>query len=191
MDFETATSDLDILLGDSANTTFTTDEKERALTKAWNDSFVVNTVWDDSLTYTQGTYQYALPETITTIKDVYLSVVGSTDPMPEPIDNSLWELIDGNIQFNQKADNIIPTGYTLYLKGNYKLTTEDELERANLQEYVLSLAGYTTLTLLGHKKANLFLKNDTTMGELIAFRRELNQDVADLRRKLAKEWESA
>lgn len=191
MDLTTALSTLDTILGDSGNITFSTAEKSRAMTRAWNDSFVVKTVWDTSLTYTQGTYQYSLPATLSTLQDIYISPTGSTQPYPEPISNDLWEYVGSKIQFRQKADYAIPNGYVLYLKGHYKFATTDSLPSVNLQEYVLALAGVNTLTLLSHKKANLFVKNDTTMGELIGLRRELQNDVRELRMRLPKKFESA
>lgn len=193
MDFTAAQAELDTILGDSNNTTFSVAEKQRALTKAFNDPYVVITIWDDSsLVYAQGTYQYPIPETLTAIQDIYISANGSTQPMPDPISNDLWETVAGNIQFGQRADYIIPNGYILYLKGRYKLDpASDTLDTANLQEYVLALAGVNTLTLLAHKKANLFIKNDTTMGELIGLRRELITDVKEARTRLLKEYESA
>lgn len=189
--FADALTTLDTILGDSGNVTFTSGEKTRALTKAWRDSHVINEVWDTSLTYTQGTYQYTLPATLSSIRDIYISPTGSSNPFPEPIDNDLWELYNGKIQFNQLADSIIPSTYTLYIKGNYKLLTTDNITDENMQEYVLALAGVETLKLLAYKKANLFTKNDVTMSELIGLKRELQQDVIDLRRRLRKSWESA
>jgi hypothetical protein len=143
------------------------------------------------LHFSQGTYSYELPTTLSTVQDIYVSVSGETAPSPEPIDNDLWELVDGNIHFNQRADSTIPSGGTLFIKGRYKLTVSDEITKERMQEYVLAVAGANTLTLLTHKKANLFIKNDTTMGELIALRRELMNDVKELRTKLLKEYESA
>lgn len=191
MDFATAGTELNLILGDTADTTFSPEEKTRALTKAWNDSFVVNVVWDSSLTYTRGVYQYALPAALTTLKDIFLAPTGSTQPYPEPIDNEMWDLVNRNIQFNSHASRVIPNGYVLYLKGNYKLATTDSLSTVNMQEYVLSLAGVNTLTLLTFKKANLFLKNDTSMSELIGLRRELQADVKEARTRLLREYESA
>lgn len=191
LSFTDAQTELNTVLGDSSNVTFTTDEKQRALTRAWRDSYVVEDVWDTSLTYTIGTYRYTLPNGVTALKDIYISPAGSTSPFPEPIDSSLWELIDGNIQFSYRADSIIPTGHTLYLKGSYKLATTDNINDVSMQEYVLALAGVETLKLLAHKKANLFTKNDVTMGELIGLKRELQQDVDKLRRNLRRSWESA
>lgn len=191
MDFDTAKTELNTLLGDANNVTFTDAEKTRALTKAWNDPYAVKVSWDSSLTYTQGTYQYDLPETLTTVKDMYLSTVGDDNPFPEPISNDLWDLVDGKIQFNLMADSLIPAGSTLYLKGNYKFTTDDPLNPVGLQEYVLSLAGYNTLTMLSHKKANLFVKNDITMGELLSLRQQLMVDIKEARTRLLKEYESA
>lgn len=191
MDFATAQSTLDTILGDAANITFSVAEKTRALTRAWNDAWVTKRVWDTSLTYTQGTYQYTRPATITALQDIYISPTGSSQPFPEPISNDLWEEVAGKIQFNQKADYTIPSGSVLYIKGRYKFVTTDSLTTVNMQEYVLALAGYNTLTLLAHKKANLFIKNDTTMGELVALRRELKVDIAESRNRLHKEYESA
>lgn len=186
MDFNAALDELNTTLGDSANITFSADEKTRALTKAWNDPFVVTDGWDDSLTYTQGTYQYSSP--FDAVEDIFLT--GGTAP-GDPISNDLWDLVVGNIQFNQRADNIIPTGSTLYVKGRSKFAITDTLDAVNLQEYVLALAGYNTLTLLSHKKANLFVKNDVTMSELLALRRELLTDVKEARARLPKHYESA
>jgi len=191
MDFATAQTTLDTILGDSDDVTFSSSEKQRALTKAWNDSFVVNEVFDTSLTYTVGRYNYTLPGTLSSVKDVYISVAGNSQPMPDPIDADLWEEVNGVLQFNWKADSIIPTGSVLYVKGNYKLTTEDSISNTDMQEYVLALAGVNTLSQLGFKKINRFLKNDTSVAEIVTLRRELQNDVVDLRRKLKKSWESA
>lgn len=188
--FAAALTTLDTILNDTSNTTFTTVQKSRAMTKAWNDSYVVNPVWDTSLTYTQGTYRYVLPATLTTVQDIYLSPTGATQPMPEPISNSLWEVVNGFIQFNQQADNTIPSTYTLYLKGNYKVTVSDSITPVNLQEYVLALAGVETLRLLSFMKANLFVKNDVTMAELIGLKREFQNDVKEYRQNLPKLYES-
>jgi hypothetical protein len=189
--FATVLTDLNTVLGDSADVTFTSGEKTRALTRAWNDPYVVSHVWDTSLTYTQGTYQYTQPSTLTSLQDIYIAVTGASLPMPDPIDSDLWEKISGKIQFSSRTDRIIPTGYTLYLKGHYKLLTTDSLPNEAMYEYVLSLAGVNTLTLLGHKKANLFVKNDTTMGEMIGLRRELQNDVREGRQRLRRTFESA
>jgi hypothetical protein len=191
MDINAALVTLDTILDDNGDVTFTSVEKTRALTKAFNDPFVVNPFWDSSLTYTQGTYQYALPLTLSTLQDIYISPSGSTQPFPSPIDSDMWELVNGNIQFRQRADYLIPNTYVLYLKGYYKLKSTDTITDPNMQEYVLALAGFNTLTMLGHKKANLFVKNDTTMPELIGLRRELLAEVKEYRARLPKAYESA
>lgn len=191
MDFTTSLSELNTILGDSDNVTFTVAEKTRALTKAWNDSHVVGSVWDESLTFSHNTFQYDIPENITVPRQIYLSRGENDQEFPEPISRDLWEVVDEKIQFRPKASSIIQNGQTLYIKGGYKLDPEsDTLDTTNLQEYVLSLAGYNTLALLAHKKANLFLKNDTSMSELIMLRRELERDVRDLRAKIGREFES-
>ena len=191
MTYAQSLTTLNTILGDTGDVTFTPEEKQRAMTRAWKDPYVVSTVWDSSLTFTDTDYNYTLPATLTTLKDIYLSTSNSTSDFPEPISSDLWEVVGGIIQFLPQANAIIPTNYTLYLKGNYKLTTANTIDNAGLEEYVLSLAGVNTLTLLGFKKANLFLKNDLTMGELIALKRDLQQDVREGRLRLAKEYEGA
>lgn len=191
MTFAQSLDTLDTILGDAGDVTFTPEEKTRAMTRAWNDSYVVQTAWDESLTFTDTDYNYTVPATLKTIKDIYLSRSNDTGNFPEPISSELWEVVDGVLQFSPPANSVIPTGYTLYLKGNYKVTVSDTIDDAGLEEYVLSLAGVNTLTLLGFKKANLFLKNDTSMGELIALKRELQQDVREGRLRLQKDYEGA
>jgi len=192
MNFADTLEQMNIELGDTNNVTFSVEEKTRALQKAWNDSSVVKVEWDSSLTFTTDTYQYSKPSGIDTVKDIYLSPTNSGVDFPEPISSDLWEVVEDKIQFSPLANRIIPNGNTLYIKGNNKLDyTSDTLGTTNLQEYVIALGGYNTLTLLGFKKANLFLKNDTSMSELIALRREFKQDIKEYRTRLPKEYEGA
>lgn len=191
MTYQDSLNELNITIGDSEDTTFTPEEKGRALTKAWNDSYVVKTVWDSTLTYSSSTYQYTKPTGMTTIKDIYLSISNNTSTdKPQKLDKAVWEVVDGNIQFNNYADSVITSGSTLYIKGNYKYTISDTISDVNTQEYIIALAGFNTLTALTFKKANLFLKNDTSMSELIALRRELKQEVLEYRAKKARDFES-
>lgn len=190
MTFAESIAQMNIELGDTGNVTFTIEEKQRAMTKAWNDSHTVRTIWDDSLTFSTTTSVYTVPNSLTTVKDIYISRSNSSADEPEKIASNLWEVIEGEIHFKQGANNIIPDGYTLYLKGNYKLTTSDNITETNLQEYVIALGGWETLRLLGFKKANLFLKNDTSMSELIALKRDFKQDVLEIRARLPREYES-
>ena len=130
---------------------------------------------------------------MTTVTDIYLSPSNNTtSDFPESISPDLYEIVDGYIQFRNLANSIIPSGWTLYLKGNYKYDyTADTLPTDNLQEYVIALGSYNTLTLLTYAKVNLFLKNDTTLSELIALKRELKQEVLELRGKLQRSYEGA
>lgn len=191
MTFAQSLTELNTILGDTGDVTFTPEEKTRAMTRAWKDSYVVKTVWDSTLTFTTDDFTYTLPSGMTTVKDIYLSTGNDSQNFPQPIDSDLWEVVDGVIQFSPSANAMIPSGYTLFIKGNYKYTTDDTIDNTRIEEYVLDLAGVNTLRLLGFKKANLFLKNDTTMGELIALKRELEQDVKEGRLRLAKEYENA
>lgn len=190
MDFDETLAQMNITLGDTDNVTFTPEEKQRALQKAWNDTSVVETKWDSSLTFDSSTYQYALPSGVDNILDIYIKSDNSIDE-PEKISQNNWEVVDGNIQFKNAANNYIPDGYTLYLKYNKKLDyNADTLDSTTLQEYVIALGSWNTLGLLGYKKANLFLKNDVTMNEMVTLRRELERELNKLRAALPRAFVS-
>lgn len=192
MDYQDTLDQQNITLGDSDDVTFTPEEKARAMQRAWKDSYVVNRVVDSTLTFSQDTSDYNIPATLTTVTDIALSPSNSSADFPQNIPQDLWEVVNGVIKFKNGANNIIPDGYTLYLKGNYHYDyTADTLPSNNLQEYVVALGSYNTLSQLMYKKANLFLKNDTTMSELIAMKRDLKQEVLELRGKLQRSFEGA
>jgi len=182
---------LNIRLGDTNNFTFTSDEKTEALNEAFNDALVVTEVWDSSLTFDTSTYQYALPATVDRLMDIYIKPSNATDTDPEKISSDLWEVVAGNIQFKNAANDFIPDGYTLYLKGKNKYTTSDSIVETNLQEYVLNLAQLNCLNMLGIKKDLSFLKNDTSISEIIAVKRELERKVAQYRQRLPRAYEAA
>lgn len=191
MTFNETKNELDILLGDSDDVTFTPEEKIRALTRAWNDQYVVKTIIDGTTTFSVSTFEYNIPTALTTVKEILVKASAGSEVFPEPIDSDLWEVVNGKVRFFPQATRYIQDGTTLYMKGAVKLTVNDTLPSVALEEYVISLAGVNTLTALGYKKANLFLKNDTSMGELITLRRELQRDVTEGRQRLLKEYEVA
>lgn len=193
MTYTQSYAQLNIILGDTADTTFTPEEKARALQKAWNDSYVVKPIVDSTLTYTSGTYRQNVPTTLTTVTGISLAPGNSlTSGSPGLISTDFYDIIGGVIQWKNGANSAVTSGYTLYLIGNKKIDwNTDTLDTVNLQEYVLALAGYNTLSLLGHKKANLFLKNDLSVSELIALRREFKQEAMEYRAKLQRAFEGS
>lgn len=189
MDYNNFLDSLNITLGDTDNFTFTPEEKQRALTQAFNDRYVVTGGWNTTLTFTAGTYQYALPTGVSIVKDIYIKTDNSQE-YPQKIDSKLWEVVGTNIQFKPGID-VIPTGYSLYLKANDKYTVADTISDTTLQEYILKLAQYNCLALLGNKRALRFLKNDTSMAELITLKRDIQQDVENYRRQMPTEYQLA
>lgn len=193
MDYAQTYDEMNIVLGDTENITFTPEEKARALKKAWNDSYVVSYVTDSSLTFSNGVNSYATPTGFTVVTEIGISPGNSlASDFVSPIPGNIWETQGSNITFKNNANSILSSNYTLYLKGRYKYSWQtDTLPTPNLQEYVIALGAYNTLGLLGYKKANLFLKNDLTMAELIALKREMKQEVLELRGKLQRVFEGA
>ena len=190
MTFAQSLTQLNILLSNTTGFTFNSDETNQLLTDAWNDKYAVNPlVWGSSLTFSvtpSPTYQYAIPATLTTISGIYIER-SSTD-LPEQIDGSLWEVVGSNIQFTDKALQTIPDGYTLFLRGRYKVATTDNISDTGLQQYILALAGYNALRYLLLKRTMRFLKNDTSVAEIVAARRELYADMVHWRQQIGQEF---
>jgi hypothetical protein len=192
VNFDDTYEQINITLGDSDDVTFTPEEKNRALQRAWKDSYVVNKVNDSTLTFSANTDTYTLPTALNTVTDISISPSNSTADFRMTIPADLYDVTNGSIVFKNSANSLLQDGYTLYIKGNYKYDyTADTLTGDSLQEYVIALGAYNTLSALAYKKVNLFLKNDTTLSELIALKRDLKQEVLELRAKLQRSFESA
>lgn len=189
MTFANSLTQLNILLSNTAGFTFNTDETNQILTDAWNDKYAVNPlVWDESLTFDAHTptFTYAIPATLTTVSDIYIT--RSTNDFPTAIDRKLWRVVGSNIKFFDGALNVIPDGYTLRLKGRYKVTTSDTVTDTALEQYIVALAGYNALRYLLLKRTMQFLKNDTSVAEIVATRRELYADVVRWRQQIQSEF---
>lgn len=175
-------TDLNLMLNDESNFALTADQKNANITKAFNDQYAVIPVWDNTLTFSINEYQYAVPAGITSVSDIYLE--RDVSQFPEFIGRDLWEVIAGNIQFNNMAHWTIPDTYPLWLKGYYKVKATDTITDVNLQNYIVSLAGWYCLRGLTYTKLGSFLRNDTTIQELLASRKEMFSDVMEFRRQL-------
>jgi len=187
MDIDELTTQLNIRLGDTDNFAFTTEEKTSILTEAIEDEYVVTSKWDETLTYSQGTWQYAIPSSITTVKDVYIKPGTNEDPETIALP---WDVVEGNLQF-KGGSRVIPDGSTLYIRGNHKYTIADTITETRLQQYILNLAQVNAMDEIGIKKILKFVKNDTSVSEIIAMKRELERKVAKHRASIAKEFQAA
>lgn len=193
--FANAKTQLKLLTTQTTNFTFTDDEITQALTTAWQDSFVGNVVWDSSLSYSMGTFQYTIPSTITTVRDIYIikpetNLTSSPGNYPEKISQDLYEIVAGKIQFFQIMQNFVNDTVTLYLKGFYSLTTSDNLTTDVQINYVLSNAAYTLLRALMLKRTFVFLRNDTSMADIKFARDDMRTDMLRYRQMLLREFES-
>ena len=187
MIFTDSKTQLNILLSNTSGFAFNTDEITQILTDAWNDKYAVNPiVWDESLTFSISQFTYAIPATLTTVSEVYITR-SSTD-FPTPVDRKLWRVVGSNIKFMDGALQVIPDGYTLRLKGRYKVTTSDTITDTGLEQYIVALAGYNALRYMLLKKTMQFVKNDTSVAEIVAARRELYADVVRWRQQLQAEF---
>lgn len=189
MDYNDLLAQLNIRISDSDNFAFTAEEKQDALTEAFNDSHVLTEVWDSSLTFNLGTYQYAKPSGVDVVRDIYIKPDNNQDE-PEKIDSNLWEVVGANIHL-KRASLHIPDGWTLYIKGYTKLDTDDTVSSAGMWEYILNLAQLKLFRMFGVKKSFKFVPNDTSVAEIVAMKNELQREVDEYRRRLPRSWEVA
>lgn len=183
-----ALTQLQILTSQTANFTFNVDELTQALQTAWNDPFTVRRVWDSSLSYTQGTWQYTLPATITVVRDLYYQKTSTQEP--EILSTDLYEIVAGVIQFKPAVQRWMLTGMTIYIKGVYKLVSTDTLNTTHLVNYVLYTAAENLLETLIFKSVFVFLRNDTSMADITRALQLVQSKRLEYKRSLSREFES-
>jgi hypothetical protein len=113
----------------------------------------------------------------------------STD-YPERISPELYEIVNGNIQFSVFTPNWINDTYTIYIKGHYKLATTDSLTTVNLVNYVINLAAEVLLNNLILKRTFVFLRNDTSMADIVNALKVVQSQVLVYKQALLREFES-
>lgn len=191
MTFAELKAKLNTRLGDVDNFAFTSEEKDEILTEAIQDPYVVQTTWDETLTFLTGTWRYEVPEGVSTVKDVY--VKRGVELEPEPIAVPYEIVVEDGTRYLQfkGGSHRLPHNQTMYIRGSYKLTIADDIEDVRTQQYVLNLAQLNALDNLGMKKVLRFLKNDTSVSEIIAIKRELERKVIQHRASIQREYQAA
>lgn len=186
--FSQALTQLKLLTSQTANFTFTDNEITQALQTAWQDSFAGNIAFDSSLTYSLTQFQYTLPTTITTVRELYIQK--ASDKNPEKISQDLYEVINGVITFNAFAQNFLSDTFTIYIKGFYKLQLTDSLTTDVQVNYVLYLAADLLLNQLILKRAFVFLRNDTTSRDIAEAEAMISKKVLQYKQKILREFEA-
>jgi len=187
MNYAALKTELNIQLGDTDNFAFTSEEKDSILTEAIQDSFVVKKVSDISLLFVTDTWEYDVPSTITVINDVSIQVDTTQDPETIALP---YQVVARKLQFKGRS-NLIPDGSTIFIRGSYKYTVSDTIAEIRLQQYVLKLAQIIAMDEIGIKKILKFVKNDTSVSEIIAIKRELERKVSQHRASLPREFQAA
>ena len=181
MDTAEALTKLNVEIDDGDNFTFTQAEKERAVERAFRDRFVVEEVYDSSLTYDSSTQAYTLPTGMRNVIGISQDV--NADGFDSGFSSEGYQIKAGQIHIDSDYKSTFSNGDTLYIWGWKKLTTSDSISDELLQEYVLKLAIYNPLEQLKLKAANRFLKNDVSITELLNLSRTLKDDVDEYRRQ--------
>jgi hypothetical protein len=184
-----ALTQLKLYTSQTANFTFTDDELTQALQAAWNDPYVVNVAWDSSISYSAGTWQYAIPATLSTIRGLYFKL--DSNDYPRPISPDVYEIVNGEIQFRPTIQTILNDTMTIYAKGTYKLTSSDSLTTNAQVNYVINLAAQILLNQLLLKRAFQFLRNDTTTADIVRSLQAIQGNVLRYKQAILREFEEA
>jgi hypothetical protein len=188
LSFSNALIQLELLTSQTGNFTFTGDELTQALQEAWNDSYNVKQVTDSSVTFSSGTYSYAMPATVSVVTGIFYKPT-STNPLTE-ISPEKYQIDAGNIVFIDDIQRWLDDTYTLYIKGRYKNTTSDSLPTTSHVNYVLNLAAENLLNRLLLKKTFVFLTNDTSVAEIVNAIRIFSSRVLTAKQGLLRQFES-
>lgn len=130
-----------------------------------------------------------MPSTLTTVREI--SIIRTTGISPERISSDTYEVVDGVLTFNKLIDNYLGTTYTLYLKGFYKIATTDNLTNVRQINYVINLAAEILLNNLVLKRTFVFLRNDTTLADIVRALQVVQGNVLRYKQALHREFESS
>jgi hypothetical protein len=153
-------------LRDADNGTFTDDEKIDAVTSAIEEGLVGVVEFDTSKTFVQGTRIYNLGNNIRAVYDIKMDTALTGNF--RTISGDAYEYTVPNLRFRSRYSLNIPTGAVMEIAWFRKLTAADDIPDYAVP-YVLKMAIYNTTQLLGAGKVNRFLRNDTSMGEILQF----------------------
>jgi hypothetical protein len=183
MEFSDFLNALNLMLGDTNNFALSVDEKTANLEAAYNDQYAITEVWDSSsVVFSVSSYQYPVPTTMTVVWEIYLE--RDSDLNPEPIATELWEQIAGQIQFTPRSQWRIPDQSQLFIKGGYKVTINDTVSDVGLQNYILAVACWNCLRNLAFTKLLSFLRNDSTIPDILNLKKDARADMQEYRNQL-------
>ena len=134
------------------------------------------------MTFSSSSYSYAIPSTLTSVEAIYIKP--ASDSFPQEIGAELWEVIGDDIVFSQDARNCIPSSTALQIRGRYKIASGDSITDEVLQKYVINLSALIVLKQLSISRVLSFLKNDTTLAEVLRLKADIEGEVARYRQQI-------
>lgn len=155
---------LNIELRDTDNVTFSVLEKTEALTRAIEEEVVAVIEEDASTVLVQGGRTYPLNSQVRNVLGIDIDT-GNTG-LPIPLDAEAYTFIAPNLTLASSYINGLPAGSVLYINWLRKLITTDDFP-AVLVPYILNKGIYYTTEELASGKVNRFLRNDTSLAEII------------------------
>jgi len=186
MDFATGLTTLNTRLQDSDNFTFTVAEKTDALTESWNDDYVVSEVFDTtSITFSTSVQEYDVESIVDGMTGLYYDPDGDGY---EALPAEAYEMITETTFHIDRRFMGLVDGKVLAIKGYKKLTTSDSVSD-KLKDYVVKLAQLNCIDVLMQKRLLRFVKNDTTMADILNGRTVIEKEVEKYRQKFRRQYQ--
>lgn len=151
-------------LGDSDNATFSDTEKNEALTRAFEDEMVAVIERDTSVVITNSLTDYTLLSSIRAIYEIKVDTDGTGNY--RKLSAEAYDYIQPILELTYGYATALPSGSRLKITQLRKLGVNDDIP-SKYVPYVLNQAIAETVAQLQNKKINRFLRNDTTMAELL------------------------
>lgn len=188
LSFDDAKTQLALLTSQTANFTFNDDELAQALSFAWQDTYVGTIVTDSSITLASGVWEYAVPDGIDVVREIWFRpVIGKPLKL---ITRDLYTVVNGTIQFNYLAWHWLDSPYQLTIKGFSKLTVDQDLPTIELINYVIYSAAVNLVNTLIYRKTFQFLRTDITMADIARALSSMQAEVLRYKQGLLREFES-
>lgn len=167
---------------DTEDRTFTSSEKDEFYASALDDPYCTKLSRDDSLTVVANQSVYTMPTGfVGNLTDIGYDV--NNYGYTHYLDRQAFEVVDDQLIFHYSYQNL-PAGKTLYLIGQKKLATSDNVPEY-LVPYIIELMSIEAFETLKSGLTTRFLKNDITMSEIIASISTHERKAASYRSNLA------
>jgi hypothetical protein len=168
--------DADIATDDTDNFAMTAVAKDSLMKRTINGDSVIHQVVIVPITIIDDVYTYPLDDSYDYVYE--MNLIFPNGPT-YPLDRNNWEFLHGNIIIKKK----MVSGTVLSVRARQKLYDYDVFDEF-LTEYIIHMFIVKMLETLASRKTGRFLRNNTTMAELMTTIGEHKTEAMRMKKKL-------